>query len=128
MKRGYPSQARWPQGSISRSHDNAETWEDAKKYKVSEGVIDLDGQIPWQNLKFDAVATLLLSRIPVVTDFMWWGHSVLALDLVKLSSGGYGIRILISWGDEWETNGMTVLTGDKAVPDGAVAPRVIVAA
>lgn len=128
MKRGYPSQAKWPQGSIARQYDNPETWADAAKYKVTEGVIDLDGEIAWQNLTFQAVASLLLSRIPVVTDFMWWGHSVLALDLVKLADGKYGIRILNSWGDTWETNGMTVLTGQKAIPDGAVAPRVLTAA
>jgi hypothetical protein len=128
IKRGYPPQSHWPQGSISRQHDNPETWAEAKKYQVIEGVIDLDGMIPWQNLAFEAVASLLLSRIPVITDFMWWGHSVLALDLVKLPDGGYGIRILNSWGDSWESNGMAVLTGQKAIPNGAVAPRVLTAA
>ena len=39
-------------------------------------------------------------------------------------TGGIGSRILNSWGDVWSDNGMGLLAGSKAVPDGAVAPRI----
>lgn len=38
---------------------------------------------------------------------------------------GFGLRIWNSWGDSWSDRGMGVLTGNKAIPDGAVAPRIV---
>jgi hypothetical protein len=42
-------------------------------------------------------------------------------------TAGIGVRIWNSWSDSWGDRGMGVLTGSKAVSDGAVAPRVTVA-
>ncbi len=39
-------------------------------------------------------------------------------------TAGFGVRIWNSWGDAWSDRGMGTLVGQKAVSDGAVAPRV----
>jgi hypothetical protein len=124
-QRGVPSSEFWPMQSMSRSNDNAATWENAAKHKCLAGWYDLDQAQYDRSLTFDQVATLLLSNIPVVVDYNWWGHSVCALDLVETSSGQFGVRILNSWGDDWSDRGMGVLAGSKAIPNGAVAPRLI---
>jgi hypothetical protein len=77
------------------------------------------------NIVKHQLATCLLLNIPVVTDFNWWGHSVCAVRLVKRNP--FTIRIWNSWGDSWSDSGMGDLTGSKAIPDGAVAPRVMTA-
>lgn len=123
--RGVPSQAFWPQKSMSAANDRPATWENAALHKVTEGWVDLNAAIYDRDLTFDQVATCLLSRCPVVMDLNWWGHSVCGLDLVETSPGQFGVRILNSWSDSWGETGMGVLTGSKAIPDGAVAPRVV---
>lgn len=124
IDKGYPGDKFWPQKSMSREHDNAATWEDAAKHKVSEDWVDLSDDVYSRNLTFDMVGTLLLSNIPIVVDFNWWSHSVCAIDLVEVESNSFGIRILNSWGNAWSENGTGVLQGSKAVPNGATAPRV----
>jgi hypothetical protein len=152
MQRGVPSEAFWPMRSMSRSNDNATTWANAALHKVTDGWVDLQAAQYDRKLTFDQTGTLLLSRCSEVGDFNWWGHSVCLLDLVdgsaqvtrvetgKLATlkeyntiwgvdseaGGYGIRILNSWGDSWSDRGMGVLSGSKAIPNGAVAPRATV--
>jgi hypothetical protein len=154
MERGLPTSQYWPQRSVSRNNDKPETWENAKNYRFTEGWIDTGAQYD-RNLSFQQVVTCLLLQIPVIVDFNWWGHSVCALDVVdgtqqrdavKASSGkrmttkqfedfwgvntlttGFSIRIFNSWGDSWGDGGMGVLTGTKAIPNGATAPRVAVA-
>jgi hypothetical protein len=123
MSRGCPSDAFWPQQSMSRSNDKPETWANAATHKITEQWADLSAQEYDRDLTFDQVMTLLLSRIPVVTDFNWWSHSVCAIDPVEVEAGSFGVRILNSWGDSWSDRGMGVLQGQKAIPDGAVAPR-----
>lgn len=152
MSRGDPTSEFWPQRSVSRSNDNAKTWANAKKHRITEGFIDMGAPEYNRNLTFNQVITCLLSRIPVVVDFNWWSHSVCAIDAVSGTSvprsrkkatgklmtlkeheahwgvnnpvtGGIGIRILNSWGDSWSDHGMGILTGSKAIPDGATAPR-----
>lgn len=122
--RGIPSQKFWPQQSASLSHGTPECWADAAKHKITSGWVDLDQQQWDRSLTFDQVITLLLSRIPVVGDFNWWGHSVCLLDAVETSPGAFGVRIWNSWADSWGENGTGVLTGSKAIPDGATAPLV----
>lgn len=155
-ERGVPSSEFWAQRSMARANDNAKTWENAALHRVTEGFWDLHAAQYDRKLSFQQVCTLLLSGIPVVGDFNWWGHSVCLMDVVdgkaqrsytrvdsgKLAAthefdliwgmndpvtGGYGILILNSWGDSWSQNGAGVLTGSKAVPDGAVAPRAVLA-
>jgi hypothetical protein len=157
MQKGCPTSEFWPQQSMSRSNDNAKTWENAALYKVSEGWVDL--AVPQYNrkLSWQQVGTLLLCNVPIVSDFNWWSHSVCSMDLVAANAAefrddesgkqlmqyapremdeileavgvgdvAFGNRIWNSWGDSWSDRGMGVLTGAKARPDGAVAPRAVV--
>ena len=75
-------------------------------------------------MTFDMVASCLLANIPCAVDFNWWGHSVMACDLVDLGNGQYGIRFRNSWTDSYGDKGFAVLTGSKAIPNGAVGLRV----
>jgi hypothetical protein len=120
---GCPTAQFWPQQSMSRSNDNPAMRENAKLHRVTEGWWDAGAQPYDRALTFDQMATCLLLRIPVVVDMNWWGHSICAVDLVSPTS----IRIWNSWGDSWSERGMGVLEGQKAVPDGAVAPLVTMA-
>jgi hypothetical protein len=125
--RGVPAQSFWPQRNVDLRNGTPECWANAALHKVSEGWVDVAHPLWDRHLNFDQVATCLLSRIPVVCDFNWWGHSVCALDLVETSPGQFGIRIWNSWGDGWGDKGMGVLAGSKAIPDSATAPRVVTA-
>ena len=122
-ERGIPSQQFWPQGSADLSHGTPECWADAAQHKVTDDWADLQTPVYNRNLTIDQYATLLLSDVPVVSDFNWWGHSVCAIDWVEIEPGSFGPKILNSWGDDWEDHGMANLEGDKGIPDGAVAPR-----
>lgn len=118
-KRGIASAQFWPMQSMSRSNDTPAMWENAALHKVSE----------WWDLSENRsqakqqLATLLLMNVPVVVDYNWWGHSVCAVRLVKRSP--FTVRIWNSWGDSWSDAGMGDLVDNKAIPDGAVAPRVM---
>lgn len=131
-ERGVPSVEFWPEKSMSRSNDNAQTWANAALHKVNEGWIDLQAAQYDRNLSAQQVGTCLLSNQPVIVDYNWWGHSVCAMDLVDAypnrsarDASRYGVRILNSWSDQWGQNGTGVLTDRKAWPDGATAPRSI---
>jgi len=89
MQKGCPSSQFWPQQSMSRSNDNANTWADAAKNKIAEGWVDL--AVPQYNRKFSwqQVGTLCLCNVPIVTDFNWWSHSVCGMDLVAQSSDDF---------------------------------------
>jgi hypothetical protein len=155
---GCPTSATWPQQSMSRSNDNAAMRAEAAKYKIVSQWADLSAAQYDRKMTFDQMATLLLLRCPVVTDFNWWSHSVCAVDLCKQGATemrtdtgkmllfydrprfdaiyevvGFGdnlfcIRLWNSWGDSWSANGMGTLDPSKSVPDGAVAPRLVLAA
>jgi len=127
-KNGCPSEEFWPQKSMAKKYNTKETWENAKKYRITEGWIDMTVPAYDRALTFPQVVSCLLNRIPVAGDFMWWGHSVCLLDVVVVERGSVGIRILNSWTNDWEDRGMAVLQGDKMKPDGAFAPRVLMAA
>ena len=126
-QRGVPAQSFWPQKSADLRHGTPECWANAKLHRVTEGWIDLAAPVYDRDLSFDQVITCLLCRVPVVCDFMWWGHSVVALDAVETAPGKFGVRIWNSWGDSFGDMGMAVLGGSKAIPDNAVAPRVATA-
>jgi hypothetical protein len=115
-ERGIPTSQFWPQQSMSRANDKPETWANAAQHKFTEWM-DLEPRNKAQ------LVTCLLSGIPVVIDLNWWGHSVCALDLVSLSP--FRTRIWNSWGDTWSENGTGILEGQRAIPDGQIAPRVM---
>ncbi len=119
--RGVPSATFWPQRSVSPSCDKPETWDDAKKHRITE----------WVQVKTARqFATLLCNNVPVVSDFNWWSHSVCSVRLKSWGPNGSNLKTTIwnSWGDGWSANGMGDLVGDKALPDDMVAPRVVTAA
>ena len=125
VQNGCPTSATWPQQSMSRSNDNAAMRADAAKHKIVAQWADLSAAEYDRDLTFDQVGTLLLCNIPVVVDYNWWSHSVCAIDLVETSPGKFGVRIWNSWSDSFGANGTAVLEGQKAIPDGAVAPRLV---
>lgn len=110
--RGCPDSQHWAQQSMSKSNDNAATWQNAALYKMLDWR-DMDPN----NMKAQLVTCLLLD-IPVVTDFNWWSHSVCTIDLVSINP--FQTRIQNSWGDGWSDNGMGILEGSKAIPDAAL--------
>jgi hypothetical protein len=122
---GIPSVRAWPEKSMSRSHDTAATWEDAKASVITEDWVDLTRQVYDQNLSFDMVASCLLQGVFCAVDFNWWAHSVCAIDIAEVEPGSYGLLIQNSWTDAWGDEGLGILRGNKAVPDGAVATRVV---
>ncbi len=101
---------------MSRSNDNPTTWANAGLHKFTE----------WRDLDPDAMkaqlVTCLLSGLPVVSDFNWWGHSVCTIDLVSLNP--FRTRIWNSWSDDWSENGTGILEGRKAIPDAALCAMV----
>ena len=117
--KGIPTSQYWPQQSMSRSNDNPTTWANAALHKNLEWM-DLAESGP---LVKQQLVTCLLLGIPVVTDFNWWSHSVLTIDLVSIAP--FRTRILNSWGDSWSENGTGILEGNKAIPNGALGVRVV---
>lgn len=147
---GICSQSYWPQQQFSLSLDTPEMRANAGLHKIVEGWTDFSKPLWDQQLSFAQVITLLLCNVPCALDFNWWGHSVCGCDAVdgstQMSSSrgesgkllnlrefedmwgldnpltaGWGIRIWNSWGDGWSQRGMGVLTGQKAIPNGAIA-------
>lgn len=108
----------WPAKSMNRSNDNAAMREEAKKSIVTEWW-DLDDRGDKVRRQ---LGSLLLQNIPVMVDFAWWGHSVCAVRLVKRNP--FTIRIRNSWTNSWGDYGFGDLTGSRAIPNGAAAPRV----
>lgn len=128
IKNGYPSVADWAEKSMDRKYDIPATWEMARRNRITEQWMDVEPPVYDRDLTFDQVMTCSLNRIPVVSDFNWWGHSVCVLDPVEVEPGSFGLRIINSWTDSWGDAGEAVLRGSKAIPDGATAPRVATAA
>jgi hypothetical protein len=126
-KIGVPSQQFWPQKDASLKHDTPEMRANAALHKVTEDWADVASPLYDQNMTFAQVMTLLLTRNACVLDYNWWSHSVLGIDPVEVEPGSFGIRILNSWSNAWGDLGMGVLRGNKAIPNGAVAPRVTLA-
>jgi hypothetical protein len=123
---GCCSQAVWRQGDFN--YRQYEGNPDFARYKINLDYADLTRSIYDQNLTFDQVATCLLMGIPCAVDFNWWSHSVLAVRLVRVEAGSYGLEIRNSWGTGWENGGNGILRGQKAIPNGAIAFRAAIAA
>lgn len=127
INRGIPSQKFWPQGSANVGNGTQACWDDAAKHKPTEDWQDLTKQVYFRNLTFDQVMTLLLSRIPVIGDFNWWQHSIVLMNPVEVERNSFGIGFLNSH-ENFGDNGYAVLRGDRAIPDGATAPRSVLIA
>lgn len=122
MKHGIPSQDVWPNLKADMRLDTPEMRANAAKHKVSEAWMDLTPQVYNRNLTFDQFMTCLLLRLPVITDWNWWGHSVCSLDPVEVEPGSFGVRIVNSHGTDYRSQ-LMVIRGNRAIPNGAVAPR-----
>lgn len=128
---GVAPASHWSPRSMDRSNDNSATWEAASNFRFTEGWIDIDASAAYdKNLAFDEIVTCLLLGLPCPVDFQWWGHSVLALDLVEVNRGfnvsdirRWGLRIWNSWTDNWGNNGTGVIQGEKCYTMGASCPR-----
>ena len=130
IERGVPSEAVWPNFAADGSLDNEATWADAAKHKVTESWVDLTAPVHDRDMTLDQKMTCLLSRIPVVCDYMWWGHCVYSCDPVDADPSRsltdparWGSRDRNSWGDSYGDRGFFVVKGQRCVPDNAVAPR-----
>lgn len=140
----------WPQRATQRSLDNPANWENAKKYRLTCQLADMQSAQYDRNLTWDQYVTLWLLGFPTIDDHNWWGHSIFGCDLVEgaqvrhlcrnedsgkimdlaefdlcwsmddEATAGFGGRIRNSWGAEWGQQGFGVLAGSKAVPDGGV--------
>lgn len=115
QKYGVCPASAWSPNAIDRRLYN----EANKKLALKFRVIDWIECTP-RNL--NEMMTCLLRRIPVAVGYNWWRHEVCAIDPVYLGRNQYGIRIWNSWGDSWSDRGMSVLTGNKMLPDDAVSP------
>ena len=129
MREGAPPETHWPQQSWSRSHDNERTWQEAKKYRFTEGWIDYDAPDYDRDMTFQAVLSCLIWLNPIPADFNHMSHAVCLYDAVDAfpslpatDPNRYGVRFLNSW-KGWGDNGMGVLTKRLARPDNAVCPR-----
>lgn len=156
MQTGQCEERFWAEQSMDRSNDTRDMRANAAKYKITEAWQDLDKPVYNRNLTEDQAMTVLLSGIPLIGDFNWWGHSVAVLDatLIGLEAGGtpvydgtdlgsldfnnakdvavysaaFGKKIWNSWSDDWGDLGEADLQGSKALLNGGTAPRVASAA
>ena len=117
----------WPLHSLNVSLDTPAMRKSMERFRITEDWIDLTAAVYDRNLTLQQLYTCLLSDMPCAVDFNWWGHSVCAVRIVKVENGSIGLMILNSWKD-WGRNGLAVLQGDRAVPDGAICTRVVRAA
>jgi len=130
--RGVMPVSLWPEKSMNgRQYDTPANWEVAKEYRATEGFVDLQPPAYDRDLTAHQIISCYLNRIPVISDFNWWGHSVCGLwcyDIDKSRSKNDPKRyaaneILNSWGKGWGKNGRGILKDSKAFPNGASAPR-----
>lgn len=119
---GYPSEQFWPQQSMAKKNDNAETWANAALHKIVDDWVDLRKQVYDQNLTMRQLTTCGFNNNPGAVDFNWWGHSVCFLRRVRIAKGDWGTLILNSW-KNWGRFGLAVLRGSQGRPDGAIAIR-----
>ena len=130
-ERGIVPVSRWPEKSMDRQYNTEANWEAAKEFRPVEGFVDLNSPQYDRELTVQQIISCYLNRIPVISDFNWWGHSVCGLwmydykpTLRKNDPNRYAANeILNSWGRGWGQNGRGILKDSKAFPNGASAPR-----
>ncbi len=150
MTNGIPDTAHWKEKSMSRSYDTPETWANAKLHMPVVIVADLASPVYNRDLSYMQQLTVLLNGGFCIDDYDWWGHCVMACDVVNgasqraVSRGdsgklldtaafdlmwgmndattqGLSKRIRNSWTDSYGDKGFAVLTGSKAVANNSVA-------
>ena len=123
---GYPVEGtgpgQWPLQSHDMRYDTAESRELMTHHKITEDWVDLTKQVYNRNLTERQLATCLFNNYACPVDFNWWGHSVCALRMVRISRGEWGLLILNSW-KGWGRYGLAVLRGNQRIPNGAVCVR-----
>lgn len=117
-ERGVPTQDKWPQGQFRGSLEGSE------QNRVLEDVVDLARPVHSQNLSEELIATLLFHNIPVQLDFAWWGHAVCGIRWHRFERGSWGPKFLNSWRG-WGNSGIGGVHGQRRIPMGAVATRVV---
>ena len=135
QERGIMPVSIWPEKSMNgRTYNTPENWKAAEPFKIAEAWMDLTPRQYDRNLTFDEFMTLLLSNIPCVGDYNWWGHSVCVLDPHEIDKSKslsdpnrWGVGLPNSWGTGWATNGYGIIKGNKAIPDGGLAVRSVFA-
>jgi hypothetical protein len=118
----------WPMHSRDTRLDTPEMRRTMLPFRHTESWMDLRKPAYDRAMTLKQVISVLLGQnAPVQVDFNWWGHSVCAIRVVRLERGRFGLLILNSW-KGWGRDGLSVLSGDKMRPDGAVCPRTPIAA
>lgn len=112
----------WPLHSRDLRFDTPALRAEMAKHKIDEEWVDLTRSVYDQNLTRAQLATSGFMNIPGPGDYNWWGHSVCRLRWVRVERGNWGQLILNSW-KNWGRFGLSVLTGSKAVSNGALAIR-----
>lgn len=108
----------WKPNSLDRKLDTPAMRENSARHRLTE----------WWELKsnsFEELATCLLLGFPVTIGLSWWGHMIVAMDLVKIGSDEFGVRIWNSWGDGWGDRGEKILVQQKAIAFDQMCPRVV---
>lgn len=131
--KGIPSVLSWKEQSMSPSNDTAACWENAALHAPTEGFVDVEARVYDRELSAHQIGSLLLSDIPVISDYNWWGHSVQLQRIADQAPAKsprdpsrYATGCRNSWGNKWGIRGFGLLVGSKAWPNGAVAPRACV--
>lgn len=112
----------WPLHSRDLRHDTPAMRAEMAKYKTDEEFVDLTRSVYDQNLTRSQLATTGFNNLPGPGDYNWWRHSVCRLRWVRVERGSWGQLILNSW-PRWGRYGLSVLIGNKAVSNGALAIR-----
>lgn len=130
-ERGVVPVSLWKEKSMDgRTYNTEANWAAAKEFRVTEGFVDLQPPAYDRDLTIHQILSCFLNRIPVISDYNWWGHSVCGLwaydykpSLPKNNPMRYSaVEILNSWA-MWSRRGRGILKDSKAFPNGASAPR-----
>lgn len=103
----------WPEAAIDRRYDTEDQRKNAAFHRHAKFT-------ELQTNDFDAIMSALLLGFPVTLGLTWWGHLVCGLQPRILGRDAFGVEFANSWGPDWETNGFSVLTQEKATAYEAV--------
>lgn len=124
----------WPRFEQKMRHPGDLFWEEAKKYIVTDGWMEISSPVYDRDMSYHQILSCLINRVPVCKDHNWWGHSVLGLDVWDAypnkdpkDLSRYGTVDRNSWGNQYGTNGFYKLKDQKARADNAVAPSAVMA-